>query len=483
MLWHIVQRELFQQLSSLRFVLATVLIVLLMIVNAIGHIHQYKTQQIEYRRQVSASLERLQRNSNNLYNLVVRGPGGLNKQPSKLSFCAQGSENHLPTSVFGWSAGWGKDLNIEGTLYKVSGLWRLQYGTSPPITGTDIFPTFLKIDWTLIISIVLSFVALVFTFDAVSGELERGTLRLTLSNSIARGTLLVGKFLSTLISLGVAFMSGILINLLLLHLSGTLQLNGEEWIRIGGIFAVSLIYLSLFSALGLLVSSLVERSATSLVMLLLIWIIWVVLIPATLGTILSGLNLPQANRDYSELRSAQLKEITERYEARGLYNRAPTRARPPTPATLLWAKFLNEEAQADRGLNKEFLTARIYQIQVARNFNRVSPAAIAQYVIESFAGTGFQRHLNFLKNAENYANEFNNFLISADRADADSPHVPFVREGMSDKPVPFESIPKFQDRVRLERIFEGTILDIGLLLLFFTLLFASAHVSFQSKEI
>ena len=108
MLWHIIQRELFEQLSSLRFVLATLLIVFLMIVNAIGHIEEYKTQQTEYRRQVSASSERLQGNSNNLYTLVVRGPGGLNKQPSKLAFCAHGSENHLPTSVLGWSAGWGR---------------------------------------------------------------------------------------------------------------------------------------------------------------------------------------------------------------------------------------------------------------------------------------------------------------------------------------------------------------------------------------
>lgn len=144
---------------------------------------------------------------------------------------------------------------------------------------------------------------------------------------------------------------------------------------------------------------------------------------------------------------------------------------------------MNEEAQADLGLNREFLTARIYQIQVARNFNRVSPAAIAQYVIESFAETGFQRYLNVLKNAENYANEFNNFLSSADLADSDSPHVPFVREDLADKSVPFESIPKFQDRVRLESIFQGAILDMGLRLPFFTLLFASAHGSFQSKEI
>ena len=149
----------------------------------------------------------------------MRGPGELSKQPSKLAFCAQGSEDYLPTSVFGWSAGWGSG----GPTYKVSGLWRLMYDVSPPITAADIFPTFLKIDWVLIISIVLSFLALVFTFDAISGEVERGTLRLTLSNAVARGTVLAGKFLSILVSLGVVLLIGMLMNLLLL--SGVLQLK------------------------------------------------------------------------------------------------------------------------------------------------------------------------------------------------------------------------------------------------------------------
>ena len=476
MLWHIVQRELFQQFNSLRFMFAILLIVFLMMLNAIGHIKQYKTRQIEYRQQVSASLERLKGNSDNLYNLVVRGPGELSKQPSKLAFCAQGSEDYLPTSVFGWSAGWSRS-----GPYKVSGLWRLMYDVSPPITATDIFPTFLKIDWILIISIVFSFLALVFTFDAISGEVERGTLRLTLSNAVPRGTLLAGKFLSILMSLGVVLLIGILMNLLLL--SGSLQLNGQEWGRIVGVSVVSLLYLSVFIALGLFVSSLTNRSATSLIILLLLWVIWVLLIPATFGTVLSGLNQPLSTQDYRAQRSSQRKEIRERYEARGLDDHIPTRVRPPTDATLLWAQFLNEERQADIRLNKEFLTTRIHQIQVAREFNRISPTAIVQYAVESLAGTGFQRHLDFLKNVERYADAFNDFLISADRADPDSLHVPFVREGMSDKPVSFESIPKFQDRVRLGDAFKGAMLDVTLLLLFFAVLFAAAHVSFQRREI
>ena len=235
MLWYIIKRESFEQISSLRFALAMLLTVFLMIVNALGHIGASKIQQTEYRQNVSKALTALERDSRQFYNLVIRGPGVLYKTPSALSFCAHGSENNLPASVLGWSAGWGMSPVIDGKNYPFSGIWRLKYTSFPPIRAADIFPIFLRIDWTLIIANILSFLALIFTFDAVAGEMAQGTLRLTLSNSVARRTLLTGKFLSNLFSLGAVFMSGVLINLLLLYLSGNLQLNTQEWYRIGGI--------------------------------------------------------------------------------------------------------------------------------------------------------------------------------------------------------------------------------------------------------
>ena len=162
---------------------------------------------------------------------------------------------------------------------------------------------------------------------------------------------------------------------------------------------------------------------------------------------------------------------------------APSRTQPPSQTTLLLAEFLDEELQEWKRQNKEFLMEQIYQIQAARDFNRVSPTAILQYSIESLAGTGFQRHLNFMKNVELYEMEFNAFLLSTDRADTDSLHVPFVREGMSNKPVHYRNIPKFQDRMRLENAFKEAIIDMMLLLLVFIVLFASAHMSFQRKNI
>ena len=189
--------------------------------------------------------------------------------------------------------------------------------------ATDIFPTFLKIDWILIISNVLSFLALVFTFDAISGEVAHGTLRLTLSNSVARRTVLTGKFLSSFISLGTVFTSGVLVNVLLLYLSGVLQLSVQEWSRIGSIFVVGLVYISVFIALGIFISTLVNNASTSLVILLLVWVIWVILVPSMLGTIMGGLNPPSVRGDPSPAYFIH-DGLLGRYKARGLDAEAPT---------------------------------------------------------------------------------------------------------------------------------------------------------------
>ena len=67
-------------------------------------------------------------------------------------------------------------------------------------------------DWAFIIGYVLSLIALLFTFDSVSGEREQGTLRLMLANSIPRHTVLIGKFLGALISITIPFLLAVQIH-------------------------------------------------------------------------------------------------------------------------------------------------------------------------------------------------------------------------------------------------------------------------------
>ena len=481
MILHIAKRELYDNMNSLRFALTVLLILTLMIVNAVKHIGDYRAEMSIFRKNVAQSLDHLRSRSENLYDLVEKGPGNFYKQPSPLSFCADGGEAFLPNHVSAaeghYIVGW---ENAEGIHVWVNGIWTLGYPDENP-NLRDIRPDYTQIDWVLVISVVLSFVAILFTFDAISGERERGTLRLILSNSVPRSQILIGKFLGVLLSISLPFLMSTLINLFLLNAASHVSLEARDWGQLGVIFLIAMVYTSIFIALGLLISARVNQPEISLTILLLIWVVFVVLTPNTLGSIVSGLKPAQTYEESNIRLGKQWEALRERYEwpSSGL----PTREVPPTRGTEMWAKYIAAEAEMEEKWREEHLKTQIDQIQFARSVARVSPASIVQFAVESLAGTGLARHLRFLEGVRRYAAQYREFVISADQADPDSPHLYFVRQGMSEKPVPYSAIPKFEDRIELRESIDAAMTDILLLVLFAVVLFAGAVLAFVRVDI
>ena len=476
MIWHITKRELYDHLNSLRFVFTMVLLLVLMIVNAIGYLGDYKAQSVAYQKKVSASLDKMRSNADNLYSLLTQGPGILYKKPSALSFCTSSGEAFIPESADGGRASW--SIGFSG--FSTRGIWRMEYPQSNPNLW-ETMPDYTNVDWGDIISVALSLIAILFTFDAISSEQERGTLRLILSNSISRGTVLISKLLAALIAIGIPFLIAALINLFLLYTSGSISSGPSDWGRLGVIVFIAFVYVSTFLALGLLISSRMSNSSTSLTILLLIWTVWVVLLPSTLGALTSGLQPTMTSDELAARRTSLSQNLDEQYKDR--WSNIPSREIPATEGTLLWAKYITEDAERNEKLNEEHLDAQIAQIQLARSITRVSPASSVRYAIESLAGTGFTRHVQFLEQVRRYADEFRVFLIETDRADPESPHAIGPKEGTSQKPVSFELIPKFEDRIRFSGAYTAAATDILLLLLFFVVLFTGAFLSFLRVDV
>ncbi len=476
MIWHLVKRELYDHLNSLRFAFTTVLLIALMLVNAIGYFGEYTAQSTEYQKKVSASLDKMKSNADTLYKLFTEGPGALYKKPSPLSFCADGGEAFIPESADGV----GRGLFLVSSRFSIRTLWRMEYPQSNPNLW-NIMPDYTNVDWNTIVSIVLSLIAILFTFDAISSDRERGTLRLTLSNSVSRGTVLVSKFLAALLTISIPFLIAAFINLFLLYTSGSIPLGPSECGRLGVIICIAFVYVSIFLGLGLLISSRVSNSSTSLTVLLLIWVVWVVLLPATTGALTSGLQPTMTRNEFAARRQHLSNNFYQQYDE--LDRKVPSREIPATEETLLWSKYLTEDARDNERLNAEHLDAQIAQIRLARSITRISPASSVQYAIESLAGTGFTRHIQFLKQVRRYADEFRAFLIDIDRTDPESPHAIGPEEGTSQKSVRFESIPKFEDHISFSGAYNAATTDILLLLLFFIVLFAGAFLSFLRVDI
>ncbi|MDE0505774.1 MAG: hypothetical protein OXI86_16980, partial [Candidatus Poribacteria bacterium] len=127
MIFHIAKRELYDNMNSLRFALTVLLILTLMIVNAVKHLGDYRLEMNIYRKNVAKSLDHLRSGSENLYDLIEKGPGDFYKQPSPLSFCADGGESFLPDRVSAAEGEYILSWDVaEGNLGGIKGIWRLK---------------------------------------------------------------------------------------------------------------------------------------------------------------------------------------------------------------------------------------------------------------------------------------------------------------------------------------------------------------------
>ena len=489
MIFHIVIRELYDHLSSLRFALTTLLILILMIVNAVVYLGEYKQRMGIYRGRTIASQNRLQSRCDTLYHLVLRGPGHLYKKPSPLAFCADGGEKLLLDEVRGNTDGRIRRWWNGDTSYEFTEIWALAYPPNVDIlfiaeqvpSERSIMPNYIKIDWGFVTAVLLSFMGILFTFDSISGEQERGTLRLMLSNSISRSAVICGKFLGAFFTITMPFLIGAIVSISIIYLSETVPFNGSHWVRLGLIICVALIYTSIFIFLGILVSSRVKESSTSLAILLLIWTVWVVLLPNALGSLGNRLHTRPSAREFMAQARDSREDLQIRYFAR--IKEPPKRETPATIATSLGAEYVNKDAELRDRLHAGYLSAELRQIQTARSLTRISPAAIVQYAFEALAGTGMPRHLDFISQTRQYARQFRQFLIDTDRADPASPHAVGIPEGTSQKPVNFDAVPKFEDQHRFSVDFNAAIVDLLLLILFFLVLCVGAFLSFLRTEI
>ena len=480
MIWHITKREIYDNLNSLRFALTTVLLLTLMVTNAVRHLREHPKRVQRYQNAATESLNRLTAHADeSLYKLTQYGPGNFYKKPSPLYFCANGSEPVLPDTIevdepYVFMTVFVPDSNEEKVV--LQGIWTLSYPDAN-LQNKGVGPDVSQVDWTFIIGYVLSLIALLFTFDAISGEREHGTLRLMLANSIPRHTVLIGKFLGALLSISIPFTLAVLVNLLLISTANTVHLTTEAWGRLGIIFCLALLYTSLFLALGLLVSTRVQRSAVSLMILLLTWVTFVAFMPSTLASIASSFSPAESFDEFWKQRNPAQEDLWDKYREQLWSSELDDRTLRGK------SDFYTENAERRERWQEEQLKYRSSQVHRARVITSISPATLLQHLIEAFAGTGFERHLQFVENTQRYARQLREFVVDTDRGDPESLHIIGVREGMSQKPVNPEAVPKFEDALSLSKDFNNRAMELLLLGLFVVVLLSGAYLAFVRVEV
>jgi len=138
---------------------------------------------------------------------------------------------------------------------------------------------FPPLDFLFIVTIIMSLLAMLFSYDAIAGERQSGTLRLVISNSISRTKILFGKFIGGTASLIIPFILSLLVGVLYVSVNPAIQWDGSAWVELALLTAASITFITLFYLLGLMISTFSRYSSTSILNCLFLWVLLILVIP------------------------------------------------------------------------------------------------------------------------------------------------------------------------------------------------------------
>ncbi len=259
----LVRRELLDNLMTFRFAAAVVIMLLLVVANTVVLIEDYKQRLADYNAAVKTHRQELRQESST-YSEAMLGPWGVHvdRPPNPLSIFNTGLDKRL-----------GNKIRVSHSF--TPAIWDAKkYAADNPL-----FNILTSIDIVLIFQGILSLLALIFAYDAIAGEYEHGTLRLVLTHPVGRGAILFAKYIGAMVCLFVPLLMSLLLMLILLTTSAMISLNTDDFLRIGGIVLTSVVYLSLFYLIGMLISAITRRTSTALILSMFVWAFLVLVYP------------------------------------------------------------------------------------------------------------------------------------------------------------------------------------------------------------
>ncbi|ASG24171.1 ABC transporter permease [Nitrospirillum viridazoti] len=130
-------------------------------------------------------------------------------------------------------------------------------------------------------------IALLLSFDAIVGEVDRGTMSLLLSYPVSRGQVVLGKFLGHLASLAFATLVGYGAAGAALVATGA-DTGPEGWRAFAGLIGSSILLGAVFIALGYLISALVRDRGAAGGIAIGLWLVFVLVFDmALLGVLVA----------------------------------------------------------------------------------------------------------------------------------------------------------------------------------------------------
>ncbi len=401
----LLRKEVTETVLDFRFVIVTLLCVVLIPLGMYVSRKNYEQRMAEYQRE--HQMYRQHYGKNVSYKVQAQG----HRPPSVLSIFALGLDPFLPDKVITSSSG----LFDTAKAHGINNPQSLLFG---------------KVDLLFNVSIVMSLAALIFTFNSISGEKEKGTLRLAIANSIPRGQIILAKIVGNYLVILIPFLISLLFALLILDASPNISIvSPQVWPYLLVIIFVTFLFLLAMVSLGIFVSTLTHTSLTSIVMLLFVWVILVLAIPKVSPMIAETIYPIESKSIISLRKQIASEDIKEEFDQkrRELFDKCRTAYGVPlgggssnVPKSAAdkkaYAQFerelpsLNEEyqkrtANVVRQIEQNYKNKRNVQASLAMNLSRISPISCYTYLLSEISGTGITEPENFDENAQRYQEE------------------------------------------------------------------------------
>ncbi|MHC4455742.1 MAG: ABC transporter permease subunit [Planctomycetota bacterium] len=383
---------------------------------------------------------------------------------------------------------------------------------------------FPPLDFLFVVTIIMSLLAILFSYDSITGERQSGTLRLMISNSIPRAKMLLAKWIGGTASLLIPFILSLLVGAIYISLNSNIQWDGSAGAELTLLTAASITFITLFYLLGLMVSTFSQYSAISILNCLFLWVLLILVIPNMCPYISAQLyripSIREIERKSHEIEIASLKvyrqikgEVIKKFKSKygklfsefesmefgglGAFGQvelkhreaAQQRATADPEFKAMMDEFRQEVEKAREvigrirkesdKLEKDLETKAALQTKLAKNLACISPFANFVYVARDLTGTGLRSLEYFEQTKAEYGKQFWSYVEKKEQ-EAMEKNPAFGPESLLD----VSDRPRFVFKEEALKDKLNAILPYwGILALFNVVFFAAAFVGFLRYDV
>ena len=418
MLMTLIQKEIMHHILSVRFVALLLMCLLLVPLTLSINYRRYSQNLVDYQESVKREQTEAKENPPNAQNPNIE-VSKLFLKPTPLSVFANGLEDALPTYL---------GMTRNGVRQGSAG-----------VSQASVAYVLGNLDFLFIVGTVFSLLALLFTFDAVAGEREAGTLRINLSNSLPRDVFLWSKLIGGYIVFVVPFLVSFLLGLLVLVWQGFPLGELTVALPVFCLTLISLLYIAVFFAIGVVISTFLDNAKTALIVVFTFWVFAVLIAPRgafVVAKLVAPTRTEQAvymektalrnnlSKDKDEKIGKKMAEAFAGNEGAGggaMVIRSDDTAFQERMAEL--KKPIEEEFrlafqdQTDK-IDRNYRREKARQEQVGETLSRIAPTSSLSYIAINLTQTGKLKRDLYFQAGERYYSQLNDAYFSEISDDA-----------------------------------------------------------------